>query len=311
MSGSLSHKDYARFIEADYLHRYIVEGGSTVKVVIAEDVPRSKFADELSDRAKGLDYLCVSLTSANVRINRLEALWFAIANQIDWLDLGRRFLASVLFPRFELPDEDFSIEAIARKNGLERWVVQKALDEILHARLVRQKGLSGEFRRAMFNVVGSLLAPVGVVASATPFVLEWLCGTLTSIVPVKQAMLYRKITKTNGRQMLVSLPRWLRNCKIPGLLLTIDIANVTDADRSLTSFNYTKASRIDSFEVIRQFIDTTDSVDGLGLWFVAEPAFADDERRGMHIYPALEMRLAQDINDSKRPNPFASMVRVS
>ena len=92
----------------------------------------------------------------------------------------------------------------------------------------------------MFNVVGSLLDPVGVVASATPFVLEWLRGTLTSIVPVKQAMLYRKITKTNGRQMLVSLPRWLRDCRIPGLLLTIDIANVTAADRSFTSFNYTR-----------------------------------------------------------------------
>ena len=157
----------------------------------------------------------------------------------------------MLFPRFELPDEDFSIEAIARKNGLERWVIQKALDEILHARLVRQKGLQANFRRAMFNVVGSLLDPVGVVASATPFVLEWLRGTLTSIVPIKQAMLYRKITKTNGRQMLVSLPRWLRDCRIPGLLLTIDIANLTAADRSFTTFNYTKASRIDSFEVIR------------------------------------------------------------
>ena len=146
MSGSLSYKDYARFIEADYLHRYIVDGGSTVKVVHSRRSRAEPIRRRFSDRAKALGYVCVSLTSANVRINRLEALWFAIANQIDWLNLGRRFLASVLFPRFELPDEDFSIEAIARKNGLERWVVQKALDEILHARLVRQKGLSGEFQ---------------------------------------------------------------------------------------------------------------------------------------------------------------------
>lgn len=310
MSG-MSWEEYVSIMASDYLERYLIDGGSTVKVVLADDERRRGFSDKLVTRAKRLDYVCVSLDASNIRINKLEDVWFAIARQIDWLELARRFLKVSLFPRFDIPEDDCSIEAIARKNGLERWVVQRALDEVMHARLIRRGGLSAEFRRAIFNLIGSLLSPLGVVASATPFVLQWLRGELDSIVPVKPAMLYRKIGKTNGRQMLVSLPKWLRDCRAAGLVLTIDIAKVTSSERIPDALNYGRVARIDCYEVMRQFIDATDAVDGLGLWFAADTSFADDEQRGMHIYPALEMRLAQDIHDTSRPNPFASMVRVS
>ena len=311
MNGAVPCEEYAKLIGSDYLDYYVRCGGSTVKVVLADDNARTRFKTDIAERAIALGYVCTSLSAANVRINKLEDVWFGVARQIDWLDMGRRFLKAVLFPRFDVPEDDFSVDGIARKNGLERWAVQKALDEVLHARLIRQKGLSGEFRRAVFNIVGSLLSPVGVVASATPFVLEWLRGELTSIVPVKSAMLYRKIGKTNGRQMLVSLPKWLRECRIPGLVLTVDIARITSFERMPDQLNYGRTGRIDCYEAIRQFIDTVDAVDGFALWFVADPEFAEDDQRGMHTYPALEMRLAQDVYDSTRSNPFASMVRLS
>ncbi len=312
MSATVSCDDYVELMCADYLTRYLPRGGSVVKVVLAEREGRRSFAESLRHRAGSLGYPCVAIDAASTKLNKLEDVWFGIARQVDWMATARDFLKACLFPRFDVGDGDLSLDAIARRNGLERWVVQRALDELLHKGLIRRKGLSGEFRRAMFTLVWSLLAPNGLVANVSPYVLEWLRGELASIVPAKKAMLYRRITKTNGRQMLASLPQWLRDCRMPGLVLMIDIAAVTSGSQSSSpSSNYRRAAAIDCFEVIRQFIDSADATAGLGLWFVADGSFADDEKRGMHIYPALEMRLIQDVHDAKRANPFASMVRLA
>jgi hypothetical protein len=295
---------------SDYLDRYVSYGGSTVKIVLADEAGRRKFADLLAERARQMGYIYASVNSAETRVHKLEDLYFAVSRRLDWLSLGRRFLETVLFPRFDLPADGLSIEALARKNNQERWMVQRNVDQLMHSRLVRRKGLSGEFRRAIFSIVGSLLSPVSLVTNTTPHVLDWLTGRLNNISLVKPAMLYRRITKTNGRQMLTSLSRWLRDSGIPGLVLTIDISAVTASTRSNITFNYTRAAALDCFEVIRQFIDSVDLVEGLALWFVADDAFANDQRRGISNYPALEMRLAEDIHDSVRPNPFAPMVRI-
>ena len=310
MEAAVSLDQYLRAMKTDYLEYYIARGGATVKVGTASEPTRGALSDALLEQATRAGYHCATLNAGDVRISKLEDVWFSIARQIDWVQTGRDFLKNALFPRFDIDGEDYSLDGIARKNGLERWVVQRALDEILSARLLRAKGLSGEFRRAMFSIVGSLLAPVGIVSNVAPYVLKWLRGELASIIPIKSAMLYRRVNKTNARQMLVSLSRWLRECGAPGLVIVIDIARISAADRSVASLSYARVARIDCYEVIRQFIDSTDSMSGLGLWFLADESLVDDEVRGMHLYPALEMRLAQDVHDRQRSNPFAPLVRV-
>lgn len=310
MREPVTCSEYVSLVCRDYLEEYVPAGASTVKFVTADEATREEFIDLLSTRAKQLGYVYASTNSRETRIHRLEELFFAVSRQINWIEVGRRFLENILFPRFDLTRADLSIDSLARKNNQERWMVQRAVDQLLHNRLVRRKGLAGEFRRAMFSVVGSILSPVSMVSATTPHVLDWLSGRLSSIGLVKPAMLYRRITKTNGRQMFASLSKWLRDSGIPGLVVIVDISAITSSAKSNTGFNYTRMTAMDSFEVLRQFIDAIDSIEGLALWFVADGGFADDERRGMHIYPALEMRLAEDIHDARRSNPFAPMVRL-
>lgn len=202
------------------------------------------------------------------------------------------------------------MDGIARKNGIERWQVQQATDQLIQERLLQRNGMSGEFKRAIFNLIGARLSPTGLLAAATPHVLTWLCGTLLRIQALKPAMLYRRITRQNGRQMLESLSRWLRDCGLGGLVICIDIAAVTATNRESIGQRYSRVAAVDFYELLRQFIDATDLLEGLVLVFLAEEAFADDDYRGLNIYPALKMRLADDVHDAKRANPFAPMVRV-
>jgi hypothetical protein len=303
-------KRYVDLMSADYLRRFVGQGASAVKVVVGEETCRDQFRSQLADEARRLGFQYVFVSAAETKVQRPEELFFAISRQIPWVGLGQRFLESSLFPRFELPNGDLSIAAIAKKNNQDRWVVERAVDDILRDRLLRRKGLTGEFRRAIYSVVGSLLQPSSLVSNTTKHVLDWLNGALPSITLVKPAMLYRRIGKNNGRAMTASLSQWLRDLGFPGLVVIVDLSAITCSARSSPGLYYNRATTLDCYESVRQFIDAADRIAGLGIWFVADPSFVDEKWRGIDLYPALSMRLTPDVRDASRPNPYAPMVRL-
>jgi hypothetical protein len=73
---------------------------------------------------------------------------------------------------------------------------------------------------------------------------------------------------------------------------------------------YTRAAAMDLYEVLRQFIDSTDQMDSCFVAAVASPEFRDDEQRGLDIYQALKMRVADEVRAIQQDNPMASLVRV-
>ncbi len=62
--------------------------------------------------------------------------------------------------------------------------------------------------------------------------------------------------------------------------------------------------------MIRQFIDSTDEMDGCLLTFIAPPDAIEDEVRGLYMYRALTMRIADEVRDRRWDNPLASLVRI-
>ena len=73
---------------------------------------------------------------------------------------------------------------------------------------------------------------------------------------------------------------------------------------------YTKPAVLDAYEVLRQMIDQTDQLRSTLVLAELPPALVLDEVRGLPAYAALELRVADEVRDRRRANPFASLVRL-
>ena len=67
---------------------------------------------------------------------------------------------------------------------------------------------------------------------------------------------------------------------------------------------------LDAYELLRQLIDATDDLVGMLVVAVIPPDLVSDEKRGLPSYAALQLRVADEVRDRRRTNPFASLVRL-
>jgi hypothetical protein len=98
------------------------------------------------------------------------------------------------------------------------------------------------------------------------------------------------------------------------LVVLFDYGRLAEARRppaeARTGFYYSKAAVLDAYEVLRQFIDATDELRGFLAVAVISPELMTDESRGLPAYSALQLRVADEVRDRRRANPFAALVRL-
>ena len=96
-----------------------------------------------------------------------------------------------------------------------------------------------------------------------------------------------------------------------GVVVTVDIARYLEqaADPN-QGRRFSKSATLEVYEVVRQFIDGTDEMEGTMLVFLTGPEFLIDGVRGMKSYGALRLRLYADVLDRSRPNPLSPMVTL-
>jgi hypothetical protein len=114
--------------------------------------------------------------------------------------------------------------------------------------------------------------------------------------------------------MLTSTAALLLAAGHGGLIVHIDYARLAEARRppaeARSGCYYSKAAVLDAYEVLRQFIDATDELRGVLVLGVVPPELMTDESRGLPAYTALQLRVADEVRDRRRANPFAALVRL-
>jgi hypothetical protein len=111
--------------------------------------------------------------------------------------------------------------------------------------------------------------------------------------------------------LIGSLALWLSQVGYAGLALLLDLdAVVTDYPPGENPVRYTRNAVLDTYEVLRQFIDETDEMSHLLVVAVAGPGLLDDPRRSVDNYTALKLRIVDEVRDRSRPNPLNAMVRL-
>ncbi len=314
---NMAANDWLGVIQQEYLSRFVREGGGAVKVAVFSDHTSLKSCQqELDALAKKKAYDFVKVDARFTKVHMVERLFHKIAKQIDWDDLAYRFLLRLFEENgYQQPDsrKEFSLRQMAALNERKEPMLRRDVQTWLEKSIEGDSKLCREFRMAMIRLCMAQLEAGDSDRVMATAVKQWLCGDLRLISGVKKAMIYQKVARHNARLMLTSLTRWLRLTGKGGLILTLDISRYFGKRQDFPddgSLKFTPSATMDLFELLRQFLDTADEIEGLFMVVMAPQEFLTDSRRSVDRYEALKLRVWDDIRPKHRQNPLASMVRI-
>jgi hypothetical protein len=314
----MAMQDWLAVLRKEYLQGFIKNGGAGVKFVVPwEYAERQTLWENLSSVSQEESYAFAAVDAATTKAHMVDKLFNQVARQIAWDDLAYAFLCSTLLESdYLVPAEraGFSLSQIAYLNGLDVGEMRAVINNRLRDRLSWDYAMTHEFRQAMLKLCQAQLDPQDVGVGVSQAVKEWLRGELKLISPLKSASIFQKIGRHNARDMLSSLCHWLHVTGKSGLVLALDISRYLEdkrPDKSDKSLYYSTASVVDGYELLRQFIDSTDELQHCLIVVFAPPEFLNDEQRGVRKYDALYLRIWDEVRDRRRVNPLASLVRFS
>lgn len=315
---NITPRSWMNTISKEYLSSFIKHGGAAVKFVVPmEGVDQNELMSILQQSSKDENYLFTFVDAVSTKIHMIDKVFHEIARQVDWDELSYVFVKKFFLENdYQLPDlrEDFNLQRIAALNKREEKFLRKEIHSWLEEEIFHDFEMSQEFRIAMIRLCLDQLD----AGAATPFlsnaVKEWLRGELRLISTLKEALIFQKIARHNARHMLFSLVHWLRVNGKSGLIVALDISRYLISTRSRdpdAGFFYSRPALLDAYEVLRQFIDGTDEMEGCLIVTIAPMDFLNDDKRGLNCYDALKLRIWNEVRDKRRQNPLASLVRLT
>jgi len=307
------------YLSNEYFDGYIRGGGAAVKIAVAEDGMTTKeIVEGVRGRAAQIGMTALTIDSSDVKLHMIDRVFFACSSQVPWPRLIdyvlRRFAADEGFvlPAEVPPGASFA-HALAESSGTEVDYVRQRLTQSIHEHVYRDRAMVRDFRLAMTSMCKNRLTGSPSSAADSAVIEQWLTGNLSRMSELKQMFIYSKINRTNARLHLESLLHWIRVAKVPGTVLILDLARLVDGGTGSTlGERYSKAALLDAYEVLRQFIDSIDDLEGVLLVGVAEPPILDPDRRGRGLvaYQALRNRVYDEVRDRSHANPVGSLVRI-
>lgn len=307
---------YVEFLATEYLGDYISAGGAAVRFVVTGDEEvNERWHQAMSAAAKSGNYLYVAVDAAETKVHLIQELFRAVSAQVPWTALARdavrRAYADLDLP--VSPDDGLAVTKVARRYDVNAGELNRSLRRRLELNTLGEPALAPQFRVAMLRLCQAEIGP-DVSRADTKMVLSWLAAEPVPVTKLRSLLLTDRIGRHNGRAMLLSLSSWLARHGHAGLVLDLDLHRLGQRRPSALAQRagqyYTRAMILDSYEVLRQLIDATDDL-RFALVTASLPAeLLTDPSRGLPAYSALHQRVADEVRDRRRTNPFASLIRL-
>jgi hypothetical protein len=308
-------REWLDVIDREYLRSFIVEGGSAIKFLVADEAGLNALQEELKAKALEHGLVFAAVDSANVKLHMMQDLFFAISRQIDW-EADAQFFIESLFQRYAYKwpaaGRPAAMSEIGEANGIDVTILRREVNRWLTSDVMKDPALSQDFRIAVMQLCRSRMSPADGEGEVIAPVLQWLRGERIMLSALKSATIYTRITRHNARAMLRSLCRWLCMAGHKGLLVTVDIRQLTRTKTAVTEgVTYTSGAVMDAYEVLRQVVDEVDLFTGLFTAVLADDLFiGDDRKRSISAYTALKMRIWDDVRALTHDNPLAPMAVI-
>jgi hypothetical protein len=311
---SVTLTEWVRLLRSEYLAEFIPHGGAAVKLAVAPADQLAAVLDAVATAAEAERCLVARVDASQTRVQQIDRLFYAVARQVEWEAVTDRYMRALLHEEGIQVDPALPLhemDAIADANGRLKPDLYSEINRLIANRVLENYTLSREFRTAVALLCWGAVNPRNVSPSDAEIVKQWLIGEKWSLAVLKKLQLYQRISRHNARLHLSSLARWLHDAGFAGLALLLDLDAVVSDDRPLDSgLRYTRNAVLDTYEVLRQFIDETDESAHFLLVGVAGPALLDDPRRSVDNYTALKLRTTDEVRDRSRSNPLNAMVRL-
>lgn len=316
MTPEIDATEYAAFLADAYLSGFVSEGGAAVKFAVAADTEAlDSFERTLQSGSEAHGFTFVHVDAAKAKISMIQQVFFAVSGQIHWDVLAGRVNASLASGLFEDDGGAMTVTRIAEKSEVDQNIVRREMYKRLTKYVIKNYTLAKDFRVAMTQLCLAQLDDDALGQQSCLSILDWLRGDLRLISAVKPMQIYQRIGRHNARAMLVSTARWIRQTGGSGLVVNLDLralAATRRRDVPEDQIYYTPAALWDAYEVLRQFIDATDEMEGLLVVVSAPDSLLDDfSNRSLQRYRALRNRIWDDVRDRRHVNPYAPMVRIA
>ncbi len=321
MANTIPLREWLEVMESEYLSSFVPDGGASVKFAVAPDELKADLQASVKEWCAKKGMLLVSLDAATRRAHMPQDLFHGLAESVDWRQAARRMILKLAKDRVYLvdgidPESDANVfEAIAEANGLEHQFLLSNLRPQIQDRVYREPLMARDFRVAMTQLCLEEDARAGETYGGQP-IIDWLTGSNTRISSVKPFSIYTSINRTTARHFFESALFWLHHVGYPGTIILLDNSRVTVARNPRDGLRYyTRAMVLEHYELLREFVDTTDRLTATFLVVVTSSDFLEEEagsrNRGFGIYQALMTRVIDDVRDRNLVNPVASLVRLS
>jgi hypothetical protein len=314
--GAMKADAYAAFLGAEYLASYVPSGGGSVKLAVVGDADvADRFERRLGAAADEHECLVVRVSAETTKVHMVDQVFFAVSRQVIWEQVAAALVRSA-YDDIAVPavSDRLTVAEVAADHELDPRELYRSVRRQLERSLLADTTLPRELRRALLRLAQARLGSGDVHPDEEQVVLDWLRGERVGLRELRDAMIYARIGRHNARAMLTSVGRLLLRAGYGGLVVHLDLSRLAEARRPAvperTGTYYSKAAVLDAYEVLRQLIDATDELVGTLVVAIVPPDLISDERRGLPAYTALQLRVADEVRDRRRPNPYASMVRL-
>lgn len=320
MEAAIHPDRWLEFVGNEYLESFIRAGGASVKFAVPlEEHIRPGVERGLQFRAEAGGYLTAHVESAETRVHLIDQVFYRIAEQIPWRQLSENVIARLAAEKGFAPPEPGSSESLSRRlaasNMIDPEMVTMEARRWIGESVFRNQAMVKDFRVAMMQLCLAGLSGGADGETTIEVITDWLTGRNKLVSAVKPYQIFTRIARTNARHLFESMLHWIRFAGHPGLVVTFDLSRLTiprnPRDNKLF---YSRAQLLDAYEVLRQFVDLTDRMNG--CFIVAMPAaeFLDVESsspaRGIGVYDALKFRVYDEVHDLRLVNPMGALIRL-
>ncbi len=306
--------EWIGLLRGEYLSEFIRSGGAAVKLAVVSPERAAAVLNAVAREAADQGYLVARVDAAETRVHMIDRLFFAVARQVDWDEVTDRYLRGLFRQHGIQVEEKQSLQdmdAIAAANGRLKPDLYGEINRLITNRILENYALSREFRTALAMLCWGRINPQNVSPTDAEIIKQWLLGEKCSLSALKRMQIYQRIARNNARLLLGSLALWLSEVGYAGLALLLDLnAVVADFAPGVNLVRYTRNAVLDTYEVLRQFIDDTDEMSHSIVVAVAGPGLLDDPKRSVDNYTALKLRIVDEVRDRSRANPLNAMVRL-
>lgn len=316
MSATIQLQDWLHFIDNEYLATFVAEGGSAIKFAVPQDdTLRHDLFTGLSEIAQRSGYLVVTIDAAETKVNMIDEIFFRTAQQVPWRALSQKILRKLAAEAgYSWVDgtEEPLYQTLAEHNKVDAQLLLLDLKKAIGNKVFKRRTLSRDFRVAMTHLCIAELSGGQDGLTTTGTLIDWLTGRNKAVSAVKSYQIFRKINRHTARYFFESMLHWVRFSGYTGTSLLLDVQRVMITrnahDQSLF---YSKAGVLDTYEVLRQFIDSADQLEACLLTVMPDLSFLEDRSRGIGAYEALKFRVFDEVRDKDLVNPMASLARIA